>query len=217
LIKETYEAIRNSAFWPNSLLMITWDEHGGFYDHAIPPPAVAPGDTLPGSKYNQFHFTFEQYGPRVPGIVISPLIPKNLIDHRLYDHASILATLESLLGLRSLTARDGAANRLDSLLTLSTPRDDAPATLPSPANADGSAGLMTAAAPATLAAAANSRALETVNAGNLPAVLNSALRQEIQTSPPDQKQAIIYRFRKIQTRAQARQYLDSMREKVTGI
>src|SRR5947209_5769984 len=95
LIKCVYESIRNSPAWDSSMIVITWDEHGGFYDHAAPPPATAPGDTAPGSHHNQFGFTFEQYGVRVPAVVISPLIPKNLIDHRIYDHTSILATLES--------------------------------------------------------------------------------------------------------------------------
>ena len=94
LIKETYEAIRNSPYWNSSVLIITWDEHGGFYDHAIPPGAVAPGDTTSQDKHNQYGFTFQQYGPRVPAVVVSPLVPKNVIDHRLYDHASILATIE---------------------------------------------------------------------------------------------------------------------------
>ncbi len=139
LIKATYEAIRGSAVWASSLLIITWDEHGGFYDHAIPPAAMAPGDTAPNSKYNQAGFTFEQYGPRVPAIVISPLIPRNLIDHRLYDHASIPATIEEIFGLNAMTNRDGSANRLTALATLAAPRLDAPATLPSPA--DSGAGL----------------------------------------------------------------------------
>ena len=133
LIKETYEAIRNSPHWNSSVLIITWDEHGGFYDHAIPPGAVAPGDTAPPDKHNQYVFTFEQYGPRVPAIVISPLIPKNVIDHRLYDHASIPATIESFFGVDALTERDAKANRLDALLSLNAPRTDTPATLPSPA------------------------------------------------------------------------------------
>src|SRR5207245_6630087 len=113
LIKMTYEAIRNSPIWKKSLLIITWDEHGGFFDHGSPPPAPAPGDTAPGSEHNQYGFTFERYGPRVPAVVISPLIPKNLIDHRLYDHASVPATLESLFGLTALTARDAKAARLE--------------------------------------------------------------------------------------------------------
>jgi phospholipase C len=95
LIKETYEAIRNSPHWNNSVLIITWDEHGGFYDHAIPAGAVEPGDTAPQDKRNQYGFTFQQYGPRVPAVVISPLVPKNVVDHRLYDHGSIPATIEA--------------------------------------------------------------------------------------------------------------------------
>ena len=133
LIKATYEAIRNSPHWPTSLLIITWDEHGGFYDHAEPPPAPPPGDQ-PGAAHNQYGFMFDRYGVRVPAMVISPLIPRNLIDHRLYDHSSIPKTVEDLFGLNPLTARDAAANSLVPLLT-ATARTDAPTALPSPATA----------------------------------------------------------------------------------
>jgi phospholipase C len=63
LIKEAYEALRNSACWDSSILLVTWDEHGGFYDHASPPEAIAPGDTAPGDEHNRYGFTFQQYGP----------------------------------------------------------------------------------------------------------------------------------------------------------
>src|ERR1019366_4250944 len=63
LIKATYEAIRNSPAWESSVLIVTWDEHGGFYDHGGPPEAPAPGDAQPGDKYNQYGFTFQRYGP----------------------------------------------------------------------------------------------------------------------------------------------------------
>src|ERR1700723_528776 len=134
LIKETYEAIRNSRHWNSSVLIVTWDEHGGFYDHAISPGAVAPGDTTPQDTHNQSGFTFEQYGPRVPAVIVSPLVPKNLIDHRLYDHASIAATIEARFGVPPLTERDAKANGVDALLSLSAPRTDTPANLPSPAS-----------------------------------------------------------------------------------
>jgi phospholipase C len=88
--------------------------------------------------HNKFGFTFEQYGPRVPAIVISPWIPKNSVDHRLYDHSSIPATVEQLFGIDALTKRDRAANSVLSLLSLDAAREDAPATLPSPANPPGS-------------------------------------------------------------------------------
>ena len=211
LIKSTYEAIRNSRFWDTSALIVLWDEHGGFYDHAIPPAAAAPGDTAPDAAHNQHHFTFQQYGPRVPAIVVSPLIPKNVIDHRLYDHASIPSTLEHWLGLGPLTGRDAAANQLGSLFSLSAPRTDAPATLPRPA-ASGAAG---PGSPKTdVPAVILSQPNEDVNQGNLPVVVHSALRQDLQISPPDQRLAIINRVAGFKTRAQAAEYLKEVQEKV---
>jgi hypothetical protein len=63
-------------------------------------------------------FTFEQYGPRVPAVVISAWIPKDVVDHRLYDHSSIPVTLEEFFGLICMTARDNAANAVLQLLLL---------------------------------------------------------------------------------------------------
>jgi phospholipase C len=209
LIKETYEAIRNSALWETTALIITWDEHGGFYDHVSPVTAVAPGDSQP--KYNQYGFTFEQYGPRVPAIVISPLIPKNTIDHRLYDHASIPAMIKAVFGAGPLTARDSHANSPDQLLSLQTARQDAPATLPSPA--------ATAAPPVMsmavrdLNTAVASRPDETVNQGTLPVIVNSALRQDLEMSP-DQRAKILKRVESIKTREQARKYLAEVQTKL---
>ena len=210
LIKETYEAIRNSSLWNSSVLLITWDEHGGFFDHAIPPAAVAPGDTAPQDKNNQYGFTFQQYGPRVPAVVISPLVPKNVIDHRLYDHASIPATIEALFGIGPLTQRDAKANRLGALLSLTAPRPDTPATLPSPTT--GRASVMGLSVPDlnTMAAA---RPEATVNQGTLPVILHSALRQDLEMSP-GQRAVILERVRSIRTREQARQYLADVQKKV---
>jgi phospholipase C len=211
LMKETYEAIRNSPHWNSSVLIVTWDEHGGFYDHAIPPVAVAPGDTTPQDKHNQNGFTFQQYGPRVPAVVISPLVPKNVIDHRLYDHASIPATAEALFGINPLTQRDANANRLDALLSLSAPRPNTPNTLPSPAATIGRA-VMKMSVPdlSTIAAA---RPDETVNQGTLPGILHSALHQDLEMSP-GQRAVILDRFRSIRTREQARQYLAEVQNKL---
>jgi phospholipase C len=210
LIKATYEAIRNSAFWESSLLMITWDEHGGFYDHAAPPAVAAPGDTDTAAPHNQYGFAFDQCGPRVPAIVASPLIPRNLIDHRPYEHSSIPATLESLFGLDALTRRDAAANRLDALLSLSTARQDAPVTLPAPADSSKPARRPAAAMEAVTAA----RPAETVDEGSLPVVLHSALRQDLETSPPARRQAILTRVGEIKTRAEAFEYLNEVRQRV---
>lgn len=137
LIKAVYEAIRNSPVWNTSLLVIVYDEHGGFYDHVTPGCAIPPGDEIPEGQVtrNALGFDFTQYGVRVPAVIISPLIPRGTVDHTLYDHSSILATLEKLLGMKPLTNRDGNANDLRHLLTNPAPREDCPKTLVSPATA----------------------------------------------------------------------------------
>jgi phospholipase C len=122
LIRATYEAIRNSPLWESSMFIITWDEHGGFFDHVAPPRAVPPGDTAQFSGANRYGFAFDLYGPRVPAVVISPLIPRNTIDHRVYDHSSLLATVERLFGVRPLTARDRASLDLRALASLPSAR-----------------------------------------------------------------------------------------------
>jgi phospholipase C len=132
LVKTVYEAIRNSPHWERSLLLIVFDEHGGFYDHVTPPTAVPPGDTMTQS-YIQNHFQYDQLGVRVPALVISPLIPRSVIDHTIYDHTSMLATIERLFGMRPLTKRDAAANDFLHLLSLTSPRTDTPTTLNNPA------------------------------------------------------------------------------------
>jgi phospholipase C len=207
LIKATYEAIRGSPHWDTSLLIITWDEHGGFYDHIAPPPATAPGDTQAGSKYNRFGFTFDQYGVRVPAVIVSPRIPRNTIDHRLYDHSSIAATLVAAFGLKSLTARDAAANNVLPLLSLASARTDTPATLPAAMAAPAQA-----AQPGSAPAAPDMAG--TVDAGSLPVLVHVAMRHDIATSPTSDRHAILARVQAIQTRQQAADYIAEVRTRV---
>lgn len=211
LMKETYEAIRNSALWDTSILIITWDEHGGFYDHTTPPSAVAPGDSQPLGKNNQYGFTFEQYGSRVPAIVISPLIPKNTIDHRLYDHASVPSLLRAVFGVGPLTARDRQANTPDQLLSLQTATQDTPTALPAPITEAAQPVMMMAVR--DLSTVEASRPDETVDQGTLPVILNSALRQDLEMSP-DQRGQILKRVESIKTREQAREYLAEVQTKL---
>jgi phospholipase C len=137
LIKAVYEAIRNSPVWDTSLLVIVYDEHGGFYDSVAPGAATPPGDLPPPAQEtrNCYGFDFSRYGVRVPAVIVSPFVPKGTVDHTLYDHTSILATVERWLGLRPLTKRDGGANDLRSLLSLPAPRKDCLQTLPAPVRA----------------------------------------------------------------------------------
>lgn len=132
-LKEIYEAIRNSPLWEKSLLVITYDEHGGFFDHVPPPTTVDPGDTATHPDNNRNGFNFRQLGVRVPTVIVSPYIAQRVIDHRSYEHSSVLATLEKQFGLTNLTKRDKQAAPFTDLLTLTSPRTDAPLTLPPPA------------------------------------------------------------------------------------
>jgi phospholipase C len=216
LIKATYETIRSSAFWESSMLIITWDEHGGFFDHDIPGDAVAPGDTGPNSDHNANGFTFEKYGPRVPALVISSLIPRNLIDHRTYDHASVPASLEALFGLNALTKRDASANSLNSLLTLTAPRENTPETLPSVISTE-AAPLEAAMADAAAPSISVSRPDDSADEGTLPGIIQAALRQDLEVSPSAQHPAIIARVRLIKTRSEAIQYLNEVRSEVAPI
>ncbi len=135
LIKDTYEAIRNSPVWNTSVLIITYDEHGGFYDHVKPPAAIPPGDKT-DPKNTTYGFDFKQYGVRVPAVIVSPLIPKNTIDHTPYDHTSILKTLSNLYGFAPLTQRDKNANDLIHLFSLENARTDCPKQLRTPATSE---------------------------------------------------------------------------------
>jgi phospholipase C len=138
LVKRVYEAIRASRFWPDTLLVITCDEHGGFYDHIPPPVAVAPGGD---QRYNNpvNDFAFDLLGVRVPAIAVSPHTAKNTVIGQnsldCYDHTAILATVEKRFGLPPLTNRDAAAPTLAAALNGESPRlsaQDAPMTLPTP-------------------------------------------------------------------------------------
>jgi len=133
LVKEVYETIRKSPCWERSALVITFDEHGGFFDHLRPPDALAPGDLMKQTPQQGFDFT--RLGVRVPAIIVSPLIPKNTIDHTIYDHTSILATLRDRFGIRHLTQRDETASPFSHVFRLPEARKDTPLTLPHPAEA----------------------------------------------------------------------------------
>ena len=116
LVRRVYALIRQSKVWPNSLLIVTYDEHGGFYDSVPPGEATPPGDHPP-EALSQHGFDFSVYGVRVPAVVISPWIQPGVVDHTVYDHSSVLATLGCLFNLSALTQRDAAANDLLHLIT----------------------------------------------------------------------------------------------------
>ncbi|MGH3170805.1 MAG: alkaline phosphatase family protein [Trebonia sp.] len=201
LIKAVYEAIRNSPVWDTSLLIITYDEHGGFYDSVVPPATTPPDDGSSGAL-NEFGFTFSQLGVRVPAVMVSPWIAPRTVDHTVYDHASVPATIERLFGLRALTARDAAANDVTALFTEARPRTDAPATLTNPAPPG--------ARPAIAPEAVQARLGEPVpDSGNLTGFLQIMLKTDLELSAtPQERDEALARRATVGTRADARDYIN---------
>jgi len=215
LLKRVYETIRNSPHWEHSLLIVTYDEHGGFYDHVPPPRTVAPGDAITDPENNRYNFDFTQLGVRVPAIIISPLIPRGIIDHIVYDHTSVLATVEHIFGLLPLTERDRQANTLNHLFTLATPRADAPRTLPDPVQS----GIAYTDEPEE-SIAARQMAANPVKAAEPPdpamqGFLHIAYLRDRQISPqPEKEQSTARYLSAANTRAGAKRYLVEVRQRV---
>lgn len=218
LIKCTYEAIRNSPLWDDSLLIIVWDEHGGFYDHVPPPPTTPPGDKDMQSGTNASGFTFAQCGARVPAVIVSPLIEKNAIDGRVYENASVPATLEKLFMLNPLTERDRNVRDLEAVLALDSPRTDAPQELVSPApgvklpNCGPVTSCVEAsgmeAQRAALVAAATAPDAEQPLVGDQPGFLMAALHHDLSVTPPIHHDVRLAQFQQLgPTRRDAAQFL----------
>lgn len=127
LIHDVYYALSKSKAWKQTLLIITYDEHGGCYDHVPPPSGAVPPDDTPG----EFGFDFKRFGVRVPAVLVSPLIEPGTVFRvpegtMPLDHTSILKTIEKRWGLPALTARDAAAPDVGDVLTRTRPRTDDP-------------------------------------------------------------------------------------------
>ncbi|KAI3919260.1 hypothetical protein MKW98_030396 [Papaver atlanticum] len=140
LVKEVYEALRSSPQWNETLLVITYDEHGGFYDHVTTPYVNVPnpdGNIGPAPYF----FKFDRLGVRVPTIMVSPWIKKGTVisapngptPDSEFEHSSIPATIKKMFNLSSnfLTNRDAWAGTFEEVVgELTSPRTDCPEVLP---------------------------------------------------------------------------------------
>ncbi len=132
-LNKVYNALREGPDWENTLLIVTFDEHGGIYDHVPPPYAENPwpNDVNDG-------FRFDIMGPRVPTILVSPWIEEKTLFRSetdvAYDATSFLATLLHWAGIPKsrwfLGERTNHAPTFEGVLTRSEPRTDAPALTP---------------------------------------------------------------------------------------
>jgi phospholipase C len=145
-------AVINGPAWDRTALLLTYDEHGGYYDH-VPPPAAIPPDSIgptlvPGE--NGFD-GFARYGFRVPFVLVSPWARQNFVSHEIYDHTSILKLVETKWNLPALTYRDANAAAMLDMLDLHRPSFATPPKLAQPlAVADPSALTCSVTGPGTI-------------------------------------------------------------------
>jgi phospholipase C len=122
IVWKVYQAIRNSKRvsgnnWQNTLLIITFDEHGGGYDHIPPPPATPPDATGFNTGIGQEGFDFKRLGIRVPMVMVSANIAKNTIVNSPMHHCSFLQTMQQKWGLTSLGPRQDSAPPFTEVFT----------------------------------------------------------------------------------------------------
>ena len=116
LVLQLFDAVVRSPLWEKTLLVITYDEHGGFFDHVQPPDCADD------------HPTLRRYGPRVPALVVSPWVGRKQPSHTVFDHTSIIKTVLKRFCAKpdgtipDMGARVSAANHLGELLTEDQPR-----------------------------------------------------------------------------------------------
>ena len=133
LIADVYDALAaNLALFQETALIVTYDEHGGFFDHVAPGSAPNPdGQNSPNpdddATFQVPAFTFNRLGLRVPTLIISPWVRKGVVENRTLQHTAVIRTATDLFGLAGpLNARDASANTFAGLFTeLAAPRDAA--------------------------------------------------------------------------------------------
>jgi len=110
LTRKVVDALVKSPQWGKLALFITFDEHGGIYDHVPPPPACAPDEKAPTDKQgDRVDGAFDRYGMRVPFLVVSPYAKRGYVGHGTYDHTSILRFVQAKHRVPALTRRDANA------------------------------------------------------------------------------------------------------------
>ena len=146
-IADTYHALASAGYLDNTVLVVTFDEWGGFFDH-VPPPQVIddtnPADVdhtgdAPTPTDGQLVPNYSQLGFRVPAIVVSNLARARVVHRGPFEHTSTLKLIETTFGLRPLTARDANARNLGDVLSREARRPVPPGAIPASSEVPGPA------------------------------------------------------------------------------
>jgi phospholipase C len=126
------DAVLHSPAWTRTLLIYTYDEHGGYYDHVKPPAAIPPDAIAPKLEAGDVPGGYDIYGPRVPAVVASPYAKRSGVTNVLHDHTSVLATIEAKWNLPAMTYRDANATTVADFLDIGEAAFLNPPTLTAP-------------------------------------------------------------------------------------
>jgi phospholipase C len=121
-VSQIVKAVMSGPQWPHAAILITHDEHGGFYDHVAPPKACPPDDIKPILANGDTNTGgYDMLGVRVVLMAVSPYSRKGYVGHHVYDHTSIMKLIEARFGLAALTARDANAEPPTDLFDFKNP------------------------------------------------------------------------------------------------
>ena len=138
-VRDVHDALKESPQWDRLVFVLNFDEHGGFFDHVV-PPTVVDDNVNPNAGP---HPDYSRLGFRVPAIAMGPFAPRKVESAGPFEHTSILKMIEWRWGLKPMTARDANARNLAEALDFTTRRpavdlpaftvQDPPAGCPDPA------------------------------------------------------------------------------------
>jgi phospholipase C len=131
-VYDQVKLILDSPYWENTVIFITYDEHGGLYDHVPPPPACSPDDLGPKNAADAAIGRFDRLGFRVPVFVISPYTKAHYVSHVIHDHTSIVRFVETLFDLPAMTNRDANADAMLDFFDFVNPPFTTPPALDEP-------------------------------------------------------------------------------------
>ncbi len=109
-VAQVVHALMKAPTWKSTALFITYDEHGGYYDHVPPPKAIKPDNIKPMTSPGDAPGGYGRYGFRVPTFVVSPFARPNYVSSVVQDHTSITAFIERKWNLPAMTFRDANAH-----------------------------------------------------------------------------------------------------------